>query len=325
MKFHYYLLINQAAGSGSGKKVADKIIPLFAEKNLTYSVYYSKWKGHDAQIAEELAEDTLKEWTEETREQAAPFPLLVIVGGDGTLHQVLNTFHQLKVNFPVAYIPAGSGNDFARGIGLSRNAVKALENVLATTEPQEINLLSYEEKISDRQGVVVNNFGIGLDAAIVHATNHSNAKTQLNKYKLGSLSYIFSILRVFFVQRGFPILVETSGKQVSFEKAFLCTATNHPYFGGGVAIAPTADIAKQTIDFVVVERINLFKSLWIALLLTQKKQLNSKNFHHFTTSKLRIVSTTSQYGQEDGEDTEKQPFDLQLSTKKQLFWCNLAL
>ena len=162
MKFHYYLLINQAAGSGSGKKVADKIIPLFAEKNLTYSVYYSKWKGHDAQIAEELAEDTLKEWTEETREQAAPFPLLVIVGGDGTLHQVLNTFHQLKVNFPVAYIAAGSGNDFARGIGLSRNAVKALENVLATTEPQEINLLSYEEKISDRHGVVVNNFWIGL-------------------------------------------------------------------------------------------------------------------------------------------------------------------
>lgn len=325
MKFHYYLLINQAAGSGSGKKVADKIIPLFAKKNLTYSVYYSEWKGHDAQIAEELVGNTLKEWTEKSHEQEAPFPLLVIVGGDGTLHQVLDTFHQLKVKIPVAYIPAGSGNDFARGVGLSKNTVKALQNMFTTTKPQEINLLSYEEKISDKQGIVVNNFGIGLDAAIVHATNHSNTKTHLNKYKLGSLSYIFSILRVFFVQKGFPILVETSGKQVSFEKAFLCTATNHPYFGGGVAIAPTADIGKPTIDFVVVERINLFKILWIAFLLTRKKQLTSKNFHHFTTSKLRIVSTTSQYGQEDGEDTKKQPFDLQFSTKKQLFWCNLEL
>ena len=323
MNFHYHLLINQAAGSGSGKKAADKIVPLFDKKNLTYSIYYSEWKGHDAQIAEGLAKNTLKEWSEEMREQETPFPLLVIVGGDGTLHQVLDTFHQLEVNFPVAYIPAGSGNDFARGVGLPRNAVKALENMLDAVEPQEINLLSYEEKISDKKGVVVNNYGIGLDAAIVHATNHSTAKTQLNKYNLGSLSYIFSILRVLFVQKGFPILVETSGKQVSFEKAFLCTATNHPYFGGGVAIAPTADIAKPTIDFVVVERINLFKILWIVLLLTQKKQLSSKNFHHFTTSKLRIVSPTPQYGQEDGEDTENRPFDLQLSTKKQLFWCNL--
>ncbi|MGN8982957.1 diacylglycerol/lipid kinase family protein [Enterococcus villorum] len=279
MNFHYYLLVNQAAGSGTGKKVAEKIIPLLEQKKLTYSIYYSEYKGHDAQIAEELAKKTLIAWTEEVQEQDNIFPLLVVIGGDGTLHQVLNTFYHLGVDFPVAYIPAGSGNDFARGIG--------------------------------------------LDAAIVHATNHSNAKKQLNKYHLGSFSYLLSILRVFFCQKGFPILVDIGGKQIAFDKAFLCTATNHPYFGGGVAIAPTAEIAKSTIDLVVVERINLFKILWIVLLLLQKKQMKSKNFHHFTTSKLRILSTVPQYGQEDGEDMEKQPFDLQLSTKKQLFWCEV--
>lgn len=323
MNFHYYLLVNQAAGSGTGKKVAEKIIPLLEQKKLTYSIYYSEYKGHDAQIAEELAKKTLIAWTEEVQEQDDIFPLLVVIGGDGTLHQVLNTFYHLGVDFPVAYIPAGSGNDFARGIGLPRNAVKALENILSTHQPQEINLLSYEEKVSEKQGIVVNNFGIGLDAAIVHATNHSNAKKQLNKYHLGSFSYLLSILRVFFCQKGFPILVDIGGKQIAFDKAFLCTATNHPYFGGGVAIAPTAEIAKSTIDLVVVERINLFKILWIVLLLLQKKQMKSKNFHHFTTSKLRILSTVPQYGQEDGEDMEKQPFDLQLSTKKQLFWCEV--
>lgn len=35
MNFHYYLLINPAAGSGAGKKVAEKMIPLFAEKSFT--------------------------------------------------------------------------------------------------------------------------------------------------------------------------------------------------------------------------------------------------------------------------------------------------
>lgn len=324
MNFHYYLLINPAAGSGAGKKVAEKMIPLFAEKKLHYSIQYSEYPGHDAKIAEELAKEILVEWTDEPQESESEFPLLVIIGGDGTLHQVLNTFYQLDVAFPVAYIPAGSGNDFARGIGLPRNAEKALENILKTNKPQEINLLTYEEKVSDKQGVVVNNFGIGLDAAIVHATNHSTSKTKLNKYKLGSFAYLFSILRVFFWQKGFPILVDIGGKQISFDKAFLCTATNHPYFGGGVAIAPTAEIAKPTIDLVVVERVNLFKILGIIFLLLQKKQMKSKNFHHFTTSKLRILSTVPQYGQEDGEDSQKQSFDLQLATKKQLFWCNVS-
>lgn len=55
--------------------------------------------------------------------------------------------------------------------------------------------------MSDKQGVVVNNFGIGLDATIVHATNHSTSKTKLNKYNLGSFAYLFSILRVFFGKR----------------------------------------------------------------------------------------------------------------------------
>ncbi|WP_165005387.1 MULTISPECIES: diacylglycerol kinase family protein [unclassified Enterococcus] len=325
MKFHYHLLINQAAGSGAGKKAAQKILPQFEKKKLAYSVYYSEYQGHDSEIAERLAKETLASWTEENRETLDPFPLLVIVGGDGTLHQVLDTFYQLDVEFPVAYIPAGSGNDFARGIGLSRDVEKALDSILTATAPQEINLLTYDEKVSEKRGIVVNNFGIGLDASIVHATNHSTAKERLNKYNLGSFSYLFSILRVFFKQKGFPILVDVGGKQMDFEKAFLCTTTNHPYFGGGVAIAPTADAFKPTIDLVVVERINLFKILWIIFLLLRKKQLRSKNFHHYTSSKLRIVTTVPQYGQEDGEDIEPQSFDLRFSIKKQLFWCQAGL
>ncbi len=89
--------------------------------------------------------------------------------------------------------------------------------------------MAYEEKISEKKGIAVNNFGIGLDAAIVHATNHSSTKKRLNKYNLGSFSYLFSILRALFTQKGFPILVDAGGKQLNFSNAFLCTATKHPF------------------------------------------------------------------------------------------------
>ncbi|MEY8445418.1 hypothetical protein AALA44_04350 [Enterococcus ratti] len=138
----------------------------------------------------------------------------------------------------------------------------------------------------------------------------------MNKYHLGSSSYLFSVLHVLFCQKSFPISVVMHGKQLNFDKAFLCTATN----GGGMTIVPTAQITKPTIDFVVVEQINLFKILGLLFLLLRKKQMKSKYFHHFTINKLQILSTVPQYGQEDGEDTKKQLFDLQIFTKKQLFW-----
>lgn len=82
-------------------------MPVLKNKHVNYTLHYSEYKGHDAEIAEILAKETLVPWTEE-QETIETFPLLIIVGGDGTLHQVLDTFYQMEVEFPVAYIPAGS-------------------------------------------------------------------------------------------------------------------------------------------------------------------------------------------------------------------------
>ena len=92
---------------------------------------------------------------------------------------------------------------------------------------------------------------------------------RLNKYNLGSFSYLFSILRALFTQKGFPILVDAGGKQLSFSNAFYVQQRSI-LFGGGIAIVPTADASKPVIDFVVVERINFFKILWLILYLYRK-------------------------------------------------------
>lgn len=322
MKFHYHLLINQASGSGHGKKTGERIANLLKNKNFQYTAYYTEYAGHEHEIIKDLVETTLIPWTEETPETIGDgyFPLLIVIGGDGTLHQVMNQFYQLGAELPIAYIPAGSGNDFARGIGLPREPEQAFWRIAKAQAPQSINILTYEEKIQEEKGVFVNNVGIGLDAAIVHATNESGTKEKLNKYNLGSLSYIVSVLKVLFTQKGFPILVEINGKEYSFEKAFLCTTTNHPYFGGGVAIAPSADVTKSNLDLVIVERISLFKILGLIFKLLRKKHTTSKHFHQFTGNRLQIVSPVPQYGQADGEVLGHRSFDITFATKKQQIW-----
>lgn len=318
MKKHFYLVINQNAGGGTGRKAAEKIIKQLQTANIDYTTFYTDHAGHEIEIVQSLAQDTLIPWS--TDLETDSFPLLVVLGGDGTLHSVLNALEPFNSKIPIGYIPCGSGNDFARGVGIDKQTEKAFFQLLKTEAPQEIQIISYTESIQNEAGVAVNNIGIGLDAAIVNAANTSSSKSTLNKFNMGSLSYIFSILKVLFTQKGFPILVEINGKNIEFDRAFLCTVTKHPYFGGGVPIAPMADPRKPVLDFVLVERVNMFKIFWLILLLIQKKHIHSKYFHHFQSSKFRIVSTVPQYVHADGEILGKRSTDISFSTENRLFW-----
>ncbi|MBP2100592.1 diacylglycerol/lipid kinase family protein [Enterococcus rivorum] len=318
MKTHFHLVINEKAGSGNARKVAKQVIKQMQEQKIDYTTYYTDYAGHEMEIVGTLAENTLIPWS--SKMDLDSFPLLLILGGDGTLHGAINALKNYHSAIPVSYIPSGSGNDFARGVGIPKDTKKALNQILNAQSPKEIEIINYNEEIRQEEGLAVNNIGIGIDATIVQVTNESASKKALNKFKLGSFSYILSIIRVLFTQKGFPILVEMNGKKMTFDRAFLCTVTTHPYFGGGVAIAPDADPRKPILDFVLVERINIFKILWLIFLLSQKKQMQSKYFHHFQTSKLRIISTIPQYGHADGEILGKKSYDISFTTQTRLFW-----
>lgn len=244
MNIHYYLIINEQASSGNGRKVARKVIQQLKQQELKYTALYTDYAGHEKELTKELAETTLLPWSEDL--DVSTFPILVVLGGDGTLHNVINSLLPYDSAIPLSYIPCGSGNDFARGVGLSRNIDKALHQILRTRRPKEIQTIHYVEANQEEIGLATNNVGLGLDAAIVEKTNESSSKKALNKFKLGSLSYISSIIHVFFKQKGFPILVEMNGKQYTFNRAFLCTVTNHPYFGGAYQLCRRPILAKQS-------------------------------------------------------------------------------
>lgn len=320
LKFHYHLLINPASGGGKGTIVADKIIQLLKNNQYFFSTYYTEYANHEIEYLNELVDQYLTSWGKKENLSEPFFHLLIVIGGDGTLHQVVEALHLLNKEIPVAFIPAGSGNDFARGFGISREPVKAFWQIIKAQEPKNINILAYHEQASDKKGIILNNLGIGIDGAIVHQANTTASKQKLSKYKLGAFVYIVSALKILFQQKGFPVLIEANGKEYNFKKAFLCTTTTHPYFGGGVAIAPTANSSVVNFDFILVERHLLLKVLGLLFLLPFKKHDKAKSFIQINTTKLRIISTTAQFGQVDGEVILPNAFDYVITPTKQKLW-----
>lgn len=320
MSIHYHFIINEHAASGNAKKNAELILGL-AKDSVTYTSHYSEYPGHILTIIQQLKPQLRPfDASFHTDNPEEEIPLLVVIGGDGTLHEVMNALYPDGLKIPVAYIPSGSGNDFSRGVGISRNPRTAWQQILQATTPKTIQLLQYQEGITGKSGVVVNNLGIGLDASIVNATNDSASKSTLNKFHLGNLAYTLSIVEQLFRQKGFPITVHANGHEDGFNKAYLCTITNHPYFGGGIKIAPMADAYEKNLDLAMIEKVNPFSIIWLIILLIQQKHTRHRLFHHYKTENLRLVSTIPQYAQLDGEIWSKQSYDFTFNVTEGLFW-----
>ncbi len=310
-----HIIVNPQAGSGNAKKTLEIVHTYLKNNQITYHTYLTEYPGHEKKITQKLIDTVLVPWQEDIFLEA----LLLVIGGDGTLHEVTNTLYDYP-NIPIAYLPGGSGNDFARGLSLTRKTEKDLARLVSVRKPTEIQLIATNFKSHTSPQVVLNNIGIGLDAHIVSTANNSKTKGWLNKIHLGSLAYLASVFSVLSKQKAFPITFETSDKKHVFQKAYLCSITNHPYFGGGIAIDPTANIKSSEMSVVVLEKVNIFIIIYLVTRLLMRKHLNSKYIHHFKTNTLKIITNESEYCQTDGEIVGQEPQDISCSMTSRLFW-----
>lgn len=103
-------------------------------------------------------------------------------------------------------------------------------------------------------------------------------------------------------QNTFTVTVKTKDKTLRYGDAYFVTTTNHPYFGGGFAILPKADVYSHHLDTVIVEKPSLSKFIFLfSKLLKDGSHVNTPQFHYVEAKK-------PEFAQIDGEDVAAQGF-----------------
>lgn len=302
------IILNHHAGNGLAISACRKVINFLEKNKIAYEIHKTLKDGDGVRIAKQLANHPSDS-------------KIIVIGGDGTLNQAVNGIKESNYpNTALGYIPGGSGNDFCRGIKLKiKDPVILLQAILSMKQPQIIDVgKAYNNNFSH---YFINNIGIGFDARTVYYTNHSERKDFLNKLHLGTLSYFTNLLKVIKKQPAFGLDVDYENKNKHFDSAYIVVATNHPYFGGGFAIDPTATPFNHHLNLVVVKKITgmTFVKLF-SKLLTNGSHLQNKNVWHIEDSHFSLHNQTNQYGQMDGEELNQHEFNFNFEISQHPFW-----
>lgn len=296
-----HLLVNLKSGSDKGAKAHKEIEAVLKKEKLAYNIQISTYPGQLVPIATKTANEINNN-----------HEYIVVVGGDGSLNQALNGIkNSLHPDTPLAYFPAGTGNDFARAAKLQNNPLKFIKKIKNHPTVTNVDCGRYQDLLTGEEKYFVNNLGIGFDAFVVNKTNHSKLKTKFNKINIGNLTYGINIAQALKGQDNFKVKILTNEHTYSYDHAYLVTTTNHPYFGGGVPILPIANIYNHKLDIAIVEKPNLAKFLYLfSKLLLNGSHMQSKQFHYFEANKIEVETYQAEYGQLDGEELNRRKFHL---------------
>lgn len=285
-----HVIVNANARAGRKQKASEIVEQALKDAGIAYTLYLAAEEGDTRRLCNELSsvpgEKTI--W---------------VVGGDGTANEAING---LCVNEELSfvYLPAGSGNDLARGLKLPQKLREAIDKVLSSTAKKEydygeMELICGEETVTTR---FAGSSGIGYDAKVCEEVNTSKLKKRLNKFHLGKLAYYMVAIRQVFVNPRFQVtLIPDGGVSRSYSDCIFLCMMNHRYEGGGLKMAPEADPCDGQITVTFAHNMRPLKVFLIMPLILTGAYTKLKNVETIRCRELEVITNCPQYVHNDGE------------------------
>ncbi|MDK6369752.1 MULTISPECIES: diacylglycerol kinase family protein [Aerococcus] len=286
-----HIICNPQSGMGRGRKRLNEVTTYLESLGTDYQTYLTQYPGHMA----ELVATSLAHLKAEDR--------LILVGGDGSLHDLVNALADQDLAYPIAFIPAGTGNDFSRYYQAGKESIEDLLAPMFAGRVRQVELGQILLTSDYSEVNFVNSLGFGLDGQVIHESEVLKARGGLWQWSWANrLRYLLGVFRSLTKLPDFRLELELAGQHQVFSRVTLLTLMLNPYFGGGIQLDPRVTELEGEFAVLVIHDLDwqaipglLYQILW------RKDQGNSKYlaFYHGPTCTLNLTPNIP--GQVDGE------------------------
>ncbi|MDC9722031.1 MAG: diacylglycerol kinase family lipid kinase [Urechidicola sp.] len=294
MNDYWFVIFNPTSGNGKSKKYISKIINTLNKEKINFQYAITEYANHEFEIALGQIKKGFKKF--------------ISVGGDGTLHNIINgIFNQTIIatsEIKIAVIPVGTGNDWIKNYGISKNISKNIATIKQeNTTTQDIGKITFTK---DNSVVYFNNLaGIGFDGHVVNS---------INKYKkLGSLSYLIGVFTGFSTYKSKELKIEFNNLEIKVNSLMtligLCK-----YSGGGMQLTNNSNPNDGLFDITIIKHLSLGVVLLNILKLFNGKIVNHSKVETYKTKEISvsIKDASLPFIQADGELIQSGNFNVYL-------------
>jgi len=270
----WLLVANETAGKGKALQLANQFTDLLSQANQEFTL-----------INEKSYEKTIEKLKAELSTNF--YSKLIAVGGDGLVNLCLQ--HLAQSGLTLGVIPAGTGNDFARAVGVNKMSMNELFNLFTRTDPVKIDLGHVKSSTAEKWFVQV--LSTGFDAEV-------NSRANKIKWPRGKSKYTIATVRT--LARFKPINYKIDIDSRKFDQsAMLFTIANGETYGGGMRICPGASNLDGIFEILLVRPVSRFVLLTIFPKVFKGNHIPHQKIDTYRAKVVTISAPTSAYA--DGE------------------------
>ena len=271
----WFVIVNPTSGNDSGLKKWPEIESLLQAYEFNFEYAFTEYENHSPELVQESI--------------ANGFENLICVGGDGTLHNIVNgIMHQNKMDssqINVGMIPIGTGNDWVKTHDIPNDFEKAIQ-IIKNGHKKLQDLGKIEFLDENRKPVYFNNLaGVGFDGFVV---------SKVHKYKhFGALAYLTGAVLGLFSFKNFKAKIKIESKEFNTKSLMVLVGLCN-YSGGGMQLTKEANPLDGLFDISIAKdigKLDIIKNL--------TKLFNGKIVNHKKVETLKSESITIEIEEEN--------------------------
>lgn len=298
----WFVVVNPTSGSGKGLTDFPLISKLLRDNNIHHEAVFTEHKHHATALTVQAIDSGYRN--------------IIVVGGDGTLHEVVNgLFIQQRVDpseVTIAVISAGTGNDWIRMFGIPTRYSEAIRAIKeGHTFLQDVAEVDYEESKYRQTRHMANVAGLGFDAAVIKRTLTSNAKD-----KFGKGGYLWCLVRAFFSHKATGAKIWIDDRLVFNDLLFSIAIGVGKFNGGGIQQLPSAVADDGLLDVTIIRPVHWWHVVFRLRRLFNGTIYSIGHVTHAQGKKIRIESSPETPLEVDGELYGHTPVELRVKHRK---------